>query len=147
MMEEILNNARTAIETLQKQLEADFTEEILEALLRAMSLIFLLSRKYRSNIETFSGSYMFKGRNDSFMVAALFDGAEMKVHKNPIENPSITIAFKDPAALRNFIFSPKPDILSAILLQDVTLEGNLNYLYKFAYMANHLRLKAQDLVA
>lgn len=146
-MEEILNNARTAIETLQKQLEADFTEEILEALLRAMSLIFLFSRKYRRSIENFSGSYMFKGRNDSFLVAARFDGAEMKVHKNPIENPSITIAFKDPAALRNFIFSPKPDILSAILRQDVTLEGNLNYLYKFAYMANHLRLKAQDLVA
>lgn len=147
MPDEILNKARTAIETLQKQLDADFTEEILELLLKAMSLVFLLSGKYRRNIENFSGSYLFKGRDDSFEVAAVFDGGEMKVHKRHIEHPSITIVFRDPAALRNFIFSPKPDILSAILQQDVTLEGNLNYLYKFAYMANHLRLKAQELIA
>lgn len=146
MLEEILGKAKTAIETLQEQLETDFTEEILEMLLKTMSLAFLLSGKYRRNIEHFKGSYVFKSRDNSFVIGAVFDNAEMKVHDGPIEKPSITILFRDPAALRNFIFSPKPDILNAILRQDITLEGNFNYLYKFAYMANHLRLKAQELI-
>jgi hypothetical protein len=65
----------------------------------------------------------------------------------PVDSPDITIIFKNPAALRNFIFSPKPDILNAILRQEVSVDGNLNYLYKFAYMANHLKLMAQELMA
>ena len=42
----------------------------------------------------------------------------------------------------DYIFSPKPDILGSMLRQDVMLNGNLNYLYKFAFMAQHLRLMA-----
>lgn len=147
MLKDILSTEKAAIEALQEQLAVDFTEEILEMLLKTMSLAFLLSSKYRRNIEHFSGSYVFKGRDNSFVVGAIFNNGEMRVHDGPIEKPNITILFRDPGALRNFIFSPKPDILTAILRQDITIEGNLNYLYKFAYMANHLRLKAQELIA
>ena len=146
MPNEIADKARTAIEALQKQVDAEFTEEMLELLLKCMGLALFLNGKYRRNIEDFSGSYLFKGKDDSFLVAVVFGNGEMKVHKYSIDNPSITIFFRNPAALRNILFSPKPDILNAILRQDVTVDGNLNYLYKFAYMANHLRLKAQELI-
>jgi len=150
MLEEIANlshKAKSAMEKLLTGIESEFTEEILEALLEGMSLVFLISSSYRKNIENFNGSYLFRGRDNSFLVAAVFHNGKMKVDEKMIDNPSITVFFKNPAALRNFIFSPKPDILNAILRQDVTLDGNLNYLYKFAYMANHLKIMAQELIA
>ena len=42
----------------------------------------------------------------------------------------------------NYLLSPKPDILGSVLRQDVMVSGNLNYLYKFAYMAKRLQLMA-----
>lgn len=148
MLEEIANlshKAKPAMEKLLKGIESDFTEGILEALLEAMSLVFIISNSYRKNIENFNGSYLFKGRDNSFQVSAVFSNGKMIVSKSNIDHPSITIFFKNPSALMNFIFSPKPDILNSMLRQDVTLDGNLNYLYKFAYMANHLKIMAKEL--
>lgn len=149
MLEEFADTshqAKTAMEKLFKGLDSEFTEELLEALLTGMSLVFLLSSKYRKNIENFSGRYLFRGKDNAFSVAAVFKNGSMNVVDGTIDSPNITIIFKNPAALRNFIFSPKPDILNAILQQDVAIDGNLNYLYKFAYMANHLKLMAQELI-
>jgi len=64
----------------------------------------------------------------------------MIVSEGVIRNPDVTINFKDSKALRNYILSPKPDILGSLLRQDVVPDGNLNYLYKFAYMAKSLQL-------
>jgi hypothetical protein len=70
----------------------------------------------------------------------------MRVREGDIDNPHMVVNFKNSHALMNFIFSPKPDVLGAMLNQDVVLDGNLNYLYKFAYLANHLRLKGPELL-
>ncbi len=139
--------AKRAIEKLVKGIGSEFTEEILEAMLKGMSLVFLLSSEYRKNIEGFSAGYVFKSRDGSFLVSAVFDHGKMKVRKKVVDRPSITVLFRNPAALMNFIISPKPDILNAMLRQDVILDGNLNCLYKFAYMSNHLRLKAEELIS
>ena len=135
------------MEKLLKGLENEFTEDILKTLLTGMSLVFLLSSTYRKNIENFSGRYLFRSKDNAFSVGAVFENGSMNVVDGPVDSPDITIIFKNPAALRSFIFSPKPDILNAILRQDVSVDGNLNYLYKFAYMANHLKLMAQELMA
>lgn len=50
--------------------------------------------------------------------------------------------FKDGKALMDFLLAENPDILGAMLHQEVTPEGNLNYLYTFAYMARHLQRMA-----
>jgi hypothetical protein len=150
MLEEFANTshkAKAAMEKLLKGLEDEFTEDTLKTLLKGMSLVFLLSSTYRKNIENFSGSYLFRSKDNAFSVAAVFNNGSMNIVDGPVDSPDITIIFKNPAALRNFIFSPKPDILNAILQQDVSVDGNLNYLYKFAYMANHLKLMAQELMA
>jgi uncharacterized protein (DUF1330 family) len=146
MLEEFTNasnKAKTAVEKLLQGLESDFTEEILKILLTSMSLIFVVNSKYRMNIENFHGTYLFRSQDNAFSAAAVFKNGKMEVLDGAIDNPNIAIIFKNPAALRSFIFSPKPDILNAILRQDVSIDGNLNYLYKFAYMANHLKLMAQ----
>lgn len=126
---------RRFIETLR----SEFAEEFLEVLLKLMGLMFCIDKNFRRNIENFDAKYTFKDKNADITVSAVFENSRLKVFENVVDNPNITIIFKDQKALMNFLLSQKPDILSAILNQDVTFEGNLNYLSKFAYMATHLR--------
>jgi hypothetical protein len=138
--------AKGFIEKLTDIFGAKFTEDMLLILLEGMSLLFLISPKFRKQIKGFNGSYVFKSVDDAFKVSIEFKNERMKVHKGDIANPSLTIAFKDSHALLNFLFSPKPDVIGAMLNQDVILDGNLNYLYRFAYIANHVRLYGYDLL-
>jgi hypothetical protein len=105
-----------------------------------MSLVFFLNKDYGRNIDDFSGRYLFRDRANKITVAAIFKKNKMKVRKKMIGNTNVTIVFKNQRALMNFLLSPKPDILNSILNQDVSYDGNLNYLSKFAYMAKRLQL-------
>jgi hypothetical protein len=75
-------------------------------------------------------------------VAALFADSRLEVREEVIPNPDITVLFKDGKALMSYLLTPKPDILGSMLRQEVSLDGNLNYLYKFAFMAKRLQLMA-----
>ena len=138
----LLRNIRA--KTLQKRflncIESEFAEEFLELLLKLMSLVFFLNKDFKRNIENFNGRYLFKSRDNKITVAAIFRDNQMKVYEKIIDRTDVTVNFKDAKALMNYLLSPKPDILGSILRQDVTIDGNLNYLYKFAYMAKHLQL-------
>lgn len=118
-------------------------EGFLLLLLKLMDLVFMLNIwNFRENIEGFRGRYVFRSKNDSIVASASFKNGNMKVYDKIIDKPDITITFRDDKALMNYLLSPKPDILGSILRQDVTVNGNLNYLYKFAYMAKRLQLLA-----
>ncbi len=123
-------------------LEKEFVEGFLEALLNLMSLTLLLSPDYRKNIENFTARYQFCSIEDKLMVAVDIRGGRMKVFEGAINDPSLTINFKNSKTLMDFVLSPKQDVLQAMLKQEVVLSGNLNYLYKFAYMARRLQLMA-----
>ena len=85
MFEEIANlshKSKAAIEKLLSGLDAEFTEEVLEALLTGMSLVFLISSDYRKNIENFNATYVFKGRDNSFAVSAVFHDGKMEYENN-----------------------------------------------------------------
>ena len=105
-----------------------------------MSLVFFLNKDFKRNIENFNGRYLFKSRDNKITVAAVFRDNRMKVYEKAIDRTNITVTFRNSKALMDYLLSPKPDILGSILRQDVTIDGNLNYLYKFAYMAKHLQL-------
>jgi hypothetical protein len=126
-----------------KSMESELAEEFLENLLKLMNIVFLINFKgFRRNIEGFNGKYLFKSRDDEITVSAVFESNKMKVSEKKIDDADVTIDFKNGRALLNYILSPKPDILGSILRQDVSPEGNFNYLYKFAYMAKRLQLMA-----
>lgn len=125
-----------------KSLEPEFAEEMLKLLLKLMSLVLLVHRGFRKNIANFKGRYLFRSRDNKITVAAIFEHNRLRVKEAAIEDTDLTVTFRDAKALLNYLFSPKPDILGSLLKQDVVIDGNLNYLYKFAYMANHLRLMA-----
>lgn len=127
-------------------LEGELADDFIEILLEMMGLVFCLSREFRRNIEGFKGVYVFKTKDGAVAASAVFSDGRLKKSDKAVEGADIEITFRDGKTLRQFFFAPKPDALNAMLKQDVTLEGNLNYLYKFAYMANHLRLKADELI-
>lgn len=125
-------------------LETEATEGFLQLLLGVMKLTFVFDGQYRRNIKDFEGSYVFQSRDKGMLVSARFSKGQLYVRERDLERPNIRITFRDEKALMGFLLAPKPDILGAMLRQDVVLEGNLNYLYKFAFMAKRLQLMATE---
>lgn len=132
----------------QKRLWGDFSacftgeaaEEFLQTLLNLMKIIFVVNHDYRRNIEKFSGRYQFLSEDGRITVAAVFDNGRLEVKEEVIANPDIAITFRDGRTLMNFIMSPRQDILGSMLRHDVTTRGNLNYLYRFGFLAKELQL-------
>lgn len=133
---------KNAMKKFSEGLESEFAEDFLKLLLNLMSIAFKIDHKFRKNIEGFNGRYQFKSKDGHITVAALFGEDKLEVKEAEIEDPDITILFKDGKALMGYLLTPKPDILGSMLRQEVSLDGNLNYLYKFAYMAKRLQLMA-----
>lgn len=133
---------QTAMNNFSKCLLSDFAEDFLQLLLNLMSIAFLVDQDFRKNIEGFNGRYQFKSKDGSINISALFVDNRLEVRNDDIPNPDITISFKDGKALMSYLLTPKPDILGSILHQEVSLDGNLSYLYKFAFMAKRLQLMA-----
>lgn len=133
---------QAALKKFSDCLTSEFAEDFLELLLGLMSVVFLLDPNFRKNIEGFNGRYQFRSRDGAICVAAIFESNHLKVRKREITNPNITVFFKDGKALMEYLLAPKPDILGSVLRQEVSLDGNFNYLCKFAFMAKRLQLMA-----
>lgn len=121
-------------------LESEAAEEFLELLLKLMSLAFKIEKDFRRNIEGFRGQYQFRSVDNSVTVAALFDGKGLKVKERLIPDADVTVIFKDGKSLLNYLLATDRDILRLVLNNEVVLKGNVNYVLKFGYMANHLQL-------
>jgi len=133
---------KSAMKNFSDSLTSEFAEDFLQLLLGLMSVVFMFDHDFRKNIERFNGRYQFKSKDGRITVAALFGNDRLEVREEEIPNPDITVLFKDGKALMGYLLTPKPDILGSILRQEVSLDGNLTYLYKFAFMAKRLQLMA-----
>lgn len=131
-----------AMKKFLDSLSSEFAEDFLQLLLSLMSVVFLVDHNFRKHIKGFNGRYQFKSKDGCLNVAALFQDNQLEIREEVIPNPNITILFKDGKALMGYLLAPKPDILGSMLRQEVSLDGNLNYLYKFAFMAKRLQLMA-----
>lgn len=123
-----------------KCLESEAAEEFLELLLKLMSLAFKLDKDFRRNIKGFRGRYQFRSVDNSVTVAAVFTGKGLKVEERLIPDADVTVIFKDGKSLLNYLLATDRDILRLVLNNEVVLKGNVNYVLKFGYMANHLQL-------
>ena len=123
---------------LKEELGGKLTDKFLELLLRGMELSFCLSKGYRSNIAGFEGRYLLRTADNLVAASATFKDGDMDVHEGEIEDWDVKVTFKDAAALRAYLFSRDQDILDSILANDVEVDGNLNYIYKFGFMARDL---------
>jgi hypothetical protein len=129
---------RKQIDQLRAALEGTLVDKFLEILLAGMSLAFLLLGSYRRNIKGFCGVYLFRTADGKVAVGARFQNGRMHVLSTEISAYNVAITFNDPAALRRFLFSRDQDILASILANDVSVDGNLNYIYKFGFLARDL---------
>jgi len=128
---------------LKNSVENDLTDLFLESVLKVMKFMLYIDSDFRKNIKSFNGRYAFKSRNGKIAASAVFRRSKMKVKRTAIaeKEANITVIFRNGQALRNFLFSKNPDVMGAILNNDINTIGNLNYILKFGYMAKYLQTK------
>ncbi len=124
---------------LAEQFCGKVTDEFLELLLRGMDLSFCLSKGYRENIEGFAGTYVFGTDDGRVNCSAVFSGGNMDVNSKSLSPYDVRVSFKDARALWRFLLAENQDILNSILANDVDVDGNLNYIYKFGFLARDLQ--------
>jgi len=128
-------------------------DAFLTILLNLMALVLCFNRDYnRSNIKDFKAKYVFMDKSKKLYVTAEFKKTwllkrdVLKVRQKQMKNPDFTLKFKNGRSFFKLIFSDTPDVLDAMLNQEVDFDGNLNYINKFAYMAMRLKLMAMGKV-
>jgi hypothetical protein len=131
---------KNAIKNMLECLEEQSADGFLDILLEVMSLTFFVDKKFRENIDGFSGRYVFEDKSGKVYVAAVFRNNKLSVSNKKIEDPTFTLIFRDGHSLIKFLLSPSPDILNALLNQEIDFFGNINYINKFAYLAMHLKM-------
>ena len=136
-----------------KCLTDEVAEEFLKLLLGLMSLSFLLDRDLRKHIEGFCGVIQFRSKDNEIRVLATFKNnrlkrKELKPEEKLKVTPNATLVFKNAKALMNFLLPKggKRDVLRSILRNEVRLEGNFNYIYRFGFLANHLQLELTEML-
>ena len=137
----LLRVFRRRAQALKNELEGTLTDKFVELLFYGMDVAFLLLPSYRRNLRGFRGSYVLQTADGRVAASARFDDGAMWVQTKAISGPKVTVTFKDPAALRRFLFSKDQDILSSLMANEVEVEGNLNYVYKLGFMARDLGLR------
>lgn len=130
---------RRLCKPLAEQFCGKVTDEFLEVLLRGMEASFCLLKGYRENIEGFNGTYVFRTDDGRVGCSAVFSDGSMDVDPKPRAPYEVRVSFKDAPALWRFLLAENQDILDSILANDVDVDGNLNYIYKFGFLARDLQ--------
>ena len=125
----------------RKCIESELAEEFLQLLLNLIGLFFKIDRDFRRNIKDFEAVLQFRSIDNSVTMVARFAGDELKVQETLVDNADSTLVFKNGRALLNYLLSADRDILQMLLENQVVLQGNLNNVLRFGYIANHLQLK------
>jgi hypothetical protein len=123
---------------LKAQLCDRLTDDFLETLLRAMDLAFLICGGYRKNIRGFRGTLVFRTTGGKVAATAVFKDGRMAVKRHALPDCDVRVSFRDARALWSFLLAENQDILDSILANTVDVDGNLNYLYRFGFLAQDL---------
>ncbi len=82
----------------------------------------------------FNGRYQFKTRDNKVNVYIVIENGKMKVGKGIIENPNITIYYKDKETLAKIYNKSAEESLDYLLTNEMSYTGNMSYLTKFSYI-------------
>lgn len=123
---------------VMNELRGEATDAFLELLLRGMDLALNLSRDFRRNIENFDARYVFRTADGRVHATADFARGDMKVSPRAEDRWNVRVTFANTRAFQAFLFSKNQDILNSVLANEVEVDGNLNYIYKFGFMARDL---------
>jgi hypothetical protein len=134
----LLELVRRKAQMLKDQMEGKLTDDFVEVLFFTMEVAFILLASYRRNLRGFRGSIVLRTADQRGATSAVFGKEKMLVKAKAVFSPNVTVTFKDSAALCRFLFSKDQDILASLLANEVELDGNMNYIYKFGFMARDL---------
>jgi hypothetical protein len=123
---------------LLERLASEATEDVLMLLLDGMELAFLLDPQFRKNLKDFNARYLLVTKSGDFHVAVICEKNRMSAYKKRIDNCNVQVVFSDYKSIIDLLTHPDPDILDLMLAQKLDFTGNLNYIYKFGYLARHL---------
>ncbi len=139
LVETRLKELKTKIET---HAAGEVLDKVLFGLLEAMGLLFLFNKEYRKNIKDFNASYVICSEDGKIDVTAVFkkvpflltriDG--MEVMDTAVPDPTTAVTFKDGKAMADFLLSGNTDVIEGLLDNQMSVSGNLNYLFKFIYL-------------
>ena len=132
------------------QVKEEVTEEFLKILLHFLRLSCLLDGYLRRSIRDFNGRIELRSEDKDIRVLAEFkDGylnpKELKPDEPLVPPANASVVFKNPEAVKNFLLPPgglqgRRDVLHSYLNNEIRLEGNLNYIYRFGFLATHVQL-------
>ncbi len=126
------------LENLIDDASSEAMDKLLCFALDAMALMFKLDKKFRENILNFDAMYSFSSNDGKMGVSAIFNNNKMKVEDKRAVKHTISVSFENGIVMAKFLFSPDPDIISGLLDNKLTLDGNMNYIFKFIYMARQI---------
>ncbi len=110
--------------------------------LRLLALLFKISPKLRKEIYNpelgynFNAKYQFKSRDGKINIYAIIKDGRMKVGKGTIENPNITIYYKDKEIFGKICNKSADESLDYLLTNEMSYTGNMAYLTKFSYISS-----------
>jgi hypothetical protein len=129
---------------LSKEMAEEAGEEFLKILLKLLNYACYLDDYLQKSIDGFNGRIEFRSKDNAIRVLAEFkENGLYERELDPDEKlcplPDATLVFKDYDALINFLLPKggKRDCLRSLLQNEVQFEGNLNYIYRFGFLATH----------
>ena len=124
-----------------RSLEDEGAETFLEALFFLLKVKAMIDPDFRRNLTDFPARYQFKSRGNGLAVLLEFADGGVHFREELRDDVNVTVIFKDGRSLISFLLSQKKDIFRSLLNNEVRVMGNLNYIYKLGFMANHLQLE------
>jgi hypothetical protein len=135
------------VKCLNQEITDEVGEEFLKLLLKLFNAARFFDPYLNKSLEGFEGSIQLMDETKEIRVLLEFKNGKMKTRElKPKANlnppPQATIVFKNYAALMNFLLPEggRKDLLRSILENELRFEGNFNYIYRFAFLTNHVQL-------
>lgn len=121
----------------RNQLLGNMTNDFVRLMLTGMDWFFLLTpdARFKAYLVDFDGRYLFRTTDETVSTSATFSNGNMRVYSKAINDWDVRVTFKDSKSFREFILSEKQDIFDWLSRNEVNVDGNLNHVFKFAFMA------------
>jgi len=133
------------------RLKNETAEEFLKGLLQVLKISCHVDGYLRRSIRDFEGRIEFRSKDNRIRVLADFSKGRLNKRELDADEvlqppPNAGIVFKDAEAVKNFLLPKgglkgRRDVLRSLLKNEVKLEGNFNYIYRFGFLASHLQLQ------
>ena len=131
------------------QVQEEVTEEFLKILLQFLRFCSYLDEYLRQSIGTSKWKIELRSEDKDIRVLAEFENGhvkprELEPNEQVVPPANASVVFKNPEAVKNFLLPPgglqgRRDVLRSYLNNEIRLEGNLNYIYRFGFLATHLQ--------